>query len=154
MEFFGFLDGISPWWWLALGGALAGLEMLAASFVVIWPGLAAMIMAVLLWIFPTMSGEVQVASFAALAVGLTFGGRWLVRRYGQPESEAPDLNRRARRLIGRSGKVLSVEPGGYARVEIGGVPWSARVVEGNAEIGAGVEVTGAEGMTLLVRISN
>ena len=41
-DFFTWVGDASPWLWLALGITLIALEILAPSFVLIWPGLAAM----------------------------------------------------------------------------------------------------------------
>jgi hypothetical protein len=147
---FGFLDGISPLWWLALGILLAGLEMVTVSFFLIWPGLAAATIAVLLWLLPGLGGNAQVGLFAVLAVGYTFAGRGLFRVRGQPESEAPGLNRRAVQFVGRQAVVIETRAGGEARVEIDGIPWSARFDGEAAPAGSRVRVTGSDGLVLIV----
>ena len=90
-----FLDGISPWWWITLGVVLIGLEMTTMSFFLIWPGIAAVVIAILLWIAPGMSGEAQVALFAVLSVAFTWVGRTIiVRRYGLPVRRGISRDRR------------------------------------------------------------
>lgn len=126
LDLFGFLTGISPWTWIAFGVALGALEMALMSFFLIWPGLAAVLVGVVLWMFPEMSGSGQVALFAALGAGLTFGGRAFLRRVPETPSDQPDLNRRSNALVGRSAKVLEPFAGGEGAVEIDGVRWRAR----------------------------
>ena len=152
MEFaiFDFLEGLSPWWWVAGALALGALEMATMSFFLIWLGLAALIMSVVLVVFPAMPGEVQVAAFAILSVALTFVGRSYVKHFGDGEAETT-LNSRASRLVGRTGKVIRFNHG-EGVIEIGGVQWQAK---GDPDAigmspGATVRVTQAEGMTLTV----
>lgn len=153
MSLLGFLDGAAPWWWLALGIALVLAEMLTVSFYLVWPGLSAMTLAALLWAFPGMSGELQLALFAGLAIAYTFAGRAWVRARGQPDSDRPALNRRSQQLVGRRATVRAVEPDGSVTVEIDGILWSAEV-EGRAEAPAGtpVRITEARGTDLRVRV--
>lgn len=150
MELFSALTGISPWLWLALGVGLIALEMVLAGFIVVWPGLAAVSVAVLLWAMPDLSGDGQIAAFAALALGFTLAGRWAVARFGPPESDAPLLNRRTRQLVGRQATVVATEGADTVRVEIDGVPWSARFAGTPLQPGDTVTVIGARGMLLTV----
>ena len=84
---FGFLQAMSPWWWVAFAVALGALEMATMSFFLIWPALAALVLALVHWLMPGLGGEVQVVLFAALAVAMTFAGRGLLNRYGDGEAE-------------------------------------------------------------------
>lgn len=147
---FAFLDGISPWWWIAAGFALSAAEMLVPAFVLIWPGLAALAVGVVLVLLPDLSGNLQVTLFAALGIALAFAGRALFARRGQSPSDRPMLNRRTDRLVGRTGTVLSVTPDGLARVEIDGVPWEARCQGPAPDPGDRVTVRGADGAVLSV----
>ena len=88
-----FLDGISPWWWITLGVVLIGLEMTTMSFFLIWPGIAAVVIAILLWIAPGMSGEAQVALFAVLSVAFTWVGRTIAEPPLRPSGPARDQSR-------------------------------------------------------------
>ena len=57
---FSWIETLSPWWWITLGVGLGAIEMLLTSFVLIWPGIAAILMAIILWIAPGMQGELQI----------------------------------------------------------------------------------------------
>jgi membrane protein implicated in regulation of membrane protease activity len=134
---------------VALGITLGTLEMVTMSFFLAWPAVAALIMAGLLGLFPTMPGEVQVAVFAALGIVLTWVGRaWLISKPGQPSPNG--LNERSNRLVGMTGKVLSAD-NGEGRVEIEGIPWVAHWQEGSGTPGATVTVTETRGTVLIVR---
>ncbi len=150
METFGFLVGISPWWWVAFGVVLGALEMATMSFFMIWPALAAVVMALGLVFWPDLSGEVQVAAFAILAVVLTFLGRGLLNRYGDAGGPESDLNDRASQMIGRHAVVADFT-GPKGHVTIDGIRWAARWPAGEmAAEGDRVEVTDADGMVLQV----
>ncbi|MEL6233383.1 MAG: NfeD family protein [Pseudomonadota bacterium] len=154
MALFEAMSGMSPWIWVALGVALIALEMLIAGFIVVWPGLAALAMGALLWAAPGMAGETQIALFAVLALAITLVGRWARGRLGATPQDGPALNSRAMRLVGRQATVLDAD-GDRVRIEIDGVPWSARMVGATRPTtGAAVTVTRAEGMVLMVETSD
>jgi len=151
MNMFLFLQDISPWWWVAFAVALGAIEMATMSFFLIWPGLAALLVALFLVITPGQSGTMQIITFAVLSIALTFAGRNLLRRYGDGGETNDTLNSRANLMIGRHAKVLNFA-GPEGNVSIDGLHWRARWhVGANATEGETVEVIGAEGMTLLVK---
>ncbi len=150
MAFFEWVATASPWLWLALGILLVALEILAPSFVFIWPGLAAMAMAALVWLAPGLSGQALVAMFATLSMGLLFGGRALMARVEQ-EAPTSTLNARSKNLIGREAKVMSVD-GSQGQVEIDGVQWPVTWDSTMPEAGQWVTITAAEGVNLRATI--
>ena len=155
MEFdlFRFLDGISPWWWVALAFALGAVEVLTFSFFLIWPGLAALGVAVLMWFVPDMSGNAQMLWFAIMAVVFTIVGRQMVLSR-KPTSDTPNLNQRGAALIGRNAVVIDgFAAGGLGRVNVDGMPWRARMLDGQARPSEGniLDIVDADGMVLILR---
>ena len=155
MEFdlFQFLDGISPWWWVAFAFGLGAIEVLTFSFFLIWPGLAALGVGILMWVFPGMSGNAQMLWFAIMAVAFTIAGRQVVfmRR---PTSDKPNLNQRSAALIGRKAVVIDgFAAGGIGNVQVDGMPWRARMVEGSdrPQEGDVLDIVGADGMVLTLQ---
>lgn len=149
MEFglFTWLESISPLWWVALGFGLAAAEMLVFSFYLMWPALAALVMALILWIAPGMSGALQVTIFAVLSIVLVFVGRRMFQPNALPETT---LNQRSQQIIGNHAKVMSFDLG-EGRVEIAGLTWPATWPEGaSAEVGQMVTITAADGMSVKV----
>ncbi|MCF6273117.1 MAG: NfeD family protein [Rhodobacteraceae bacterium] len=147
VDFFLWVGEASPWLWLALGIALLALEILAPSFVLIWPGLAAMVMALLAWLAPRFSGEATLALFAGLSIALLFGGRALMARIDQAEPQSI-LNARGKNMVGRKARVLSVS-GPQGKVEIDGVQWPATWEDGTSpEVGSWVLITQSTGLIL------
>jgi len=146
-----FLTGISPWWWVALALALGALEMATFSLFLIWPALAALIVAALLAATPTLSPELQLSVFAIGSIALTIIGRNLYQRYGDGGGEEdPMLNKRGARFIGRSG-VVSEFANGHGYVEIEGMRWRAKWADDTkSKKGDKVRVTQADGLLLNV----
>ena len=150
-QWFDLVEGLSPWWWVAFGIGLGAVEMLTMSFFLIWPGLAAIVMAILVALLPGMPGELRIAIFAAIAIGLTFAGRSLMARFGDGGGEASTINDRSGQLVGRRATVLEWKNGEGA-VEVDGIRWRANW-DGDqvSEPGRAVEIVEAQGMTLVVR---
>ncbi|WP_099591568.1 NfeD family protein [Paramylibacter kogurei] len=146
---FGFLEGMSPWWWVALAFGLAALEMATFSFFLIWPALAALCMAALTAASPTLSAGVQVITFSAISIALTYIGRLLFLKYGDGGGEGDaTLNQRGARFIGRVGKVLEFA-NGEGVIELEGMRWRAKWADGQtSKVGNSARVTQANGMVL------
>ncbi|MEE9452944.1 MAG: NfeD family protein [Paracoccaceae bacterium] len=147
ISFFNWLEALSPWWWVALGFALAAAEMLVFSFFLMWPAIAAFIMALTLWIFPDLQGELQITIFAVLSIVLVFVGRRMFQRNDEPDN---GLNQRTKQIIGKHAKVISFDLG-EGQVSIAGLNWAATWPEGQtAKPGQKVTVLTADGMSLTV----
>ncbi|MEM7670385.1 MAG: hypothetical protein AAF317_14805, partial [Pseudomonadota bacterium] len=100
MELLSALDGLSPWWWVAIALGFAAAELLTFSYFLLWLSLASVTVAGLLWAMPDLSGLSQLATWAVSAIGYTVVG-WKVfgkRRENEPLSA---LNNRAAALIAR-----------------------------------------------------
>ncbi len=140
-------SGIAPaWWWLIAAALLAGAEIIAPGFFLIWLGAAAFITGIATLLLP-LPDAAQFLIFAVAAVALVLTGRrWF--RYTDVASSDPLLNDRTARLIGQV--VVVVDPidetGG--RVKVGDSVWSARGV--HAAVGERVRVSGADGNVLTV----
>lgn len=149
MQFLEFLNGISPWYWVAFALALGALEMATFSFFLIWPALASLLVAILLTATPSLSPSLQISVFAIGSIIFTFAGRALYNRYGDGGgAEDPRLNKRGQRFVGRTGTVTDFANGeGYIEVE--GMRWRAQWPDDqNAKSGDQVRITRAEGMML------
>ncbi len=149
MQLLNLLAGISPWWWVAFGVALGALEMATMSFFLIWPALAALMIAALVLIAPSTGGEAQIAIFAILAVILTFAGRSLMHRFGNGDV-AHTLNSRANLMVGRHATVLEFS-GPEGVVLIDNIRWHAIwPKDASAAVDSTVQIADAKGMTLYI----
>jgi membrane protein implicated in regulation of membrane protease activity len=151
MQALEFLNGISPWWWVAFALALGALEMATFSFFLIWPALAALITAAMLLASPDLSSSAQISIFALVSIALTFAGRMLFNKYGDGGGEEDEiLNKRGARFIGRSASVLEYA-NGEGFVEIEGMRWRAIwPADQMSDMGQKVRITKADGLVLTV----
>jgi membrane protein implicated in regulation of membrane protease activity len=151
LDFFAFLDGASPWWWVALALGLGAIEIVISTYFMLWLGLAALTVGILHGVFPHMPGTVQVLAFGLLSIVYTAIG-WAYVRRRQAVDLHPGLNRRSVAMIGRQAVVTAPFSAGIGWVEADGVRWRARLLEGANAPGEGarVSVAAAEGMTLVV----
>ncbi len=143
-----FVQDIQFWHWLAFGGLIGVLEILVPGFVLIWLGLAAILVGLLLLVWPELTFAYQLlayAGFSVLSVFLWF--YWLKR--GPVESDKPTLNRRAEQLIGRRAPVVDAIVNGRGRIKLGDGTWA--VAGPDLPAGHLVEITGADGTLLQVR---
>lgn len=134
------------WIWLIAGTALALAELLVPGVFLIWLGLAALLTGAATLIIP-LAAPAEFALFAVSACFTVLGGNIIMHRSGAI-SDDPLLNERTARLIGK--KVVVVEPliGGNGRVRVGDGVWPASGPD--AEVGALMEVVGANGSRLIV----
>jgi len=151
LDLFAFLDGASPWWWIALALALGAIEMVTFTYFMLWLGLAAFTVGIGLAIVPEMEGSSQVLTFALLSILYT-GIGWYYVKQRQPVDEHPSLNRRSAAVIGRQAVVTEAFSAGVGWVEVDGVRWRARLADGAEppKSGAILSISSADGMTLIV----
>lgn len=136
--------------WLALGLALAIVEVLAPGIVFIWMGIAAVIVAGIVWGFPEIGWQFQLVIFGVLSLISVVGGRIWIRKH-PTESSDPTLNRRAEQYVGRVFTLESPIVNGRGSLNVDDTVWR---VEGD-EIAAGVrvQIIGAEGTVLKVEVA-
>ena len=141
------LDGIDPaWMWLIAAAVLGIAELLMPGIFLIWLAAAAAITGFATLVFD-MPAAFQFALFGLLSMTAVYSGRrWYTNN--PVESSDPLLNDRAARLIGETVTVVSAIENGHGRVKVGDGVWSAKGPD--AEVGAKVRVTGAEGTCLKV----
>lgn len=140
---------INPhWFWLSLGGVLLAAEMLGASGYLLWSGIAAILVGLLVWVFP-LGWDWQGLIFALLTMVLAYLW-WYRLRSLDAKRPASTLNQRGEQLIGVR---LTLEVGlinRVGRLRIGDGTWRAQATQDLAA-GSRVEVYAIEGITLLIR---
>jgi len=151
IDLFAFLDGASPWWWIALALGLGVIEMLTFTYFMLWLALAAFTVGIGLAMFPSMPGISQLLTFALLAILYTAIG-WAYVRRRKEKDDHPALNRRSNAMVGRQAVVTEPFAAGVGWVELDGVRWRAKLANGAPapEAGATMSVSSADGMTLIV----
>jgi membrane protein implicated in regulation of membrane protease activity len=135
------------WWLLAL--VLIGAEMIAPGYFMLWIGIAAGIMGVVMLIVPTLPAIAQALVFAILAIATCTIYWRLIRPLAEHRNDQPLLNRRGEKLVGQ--RFVLVEPivNCRGKVRVGDGSWLA---EGpDVPAGSEVEVVAANGTSLKVR---
>lgn len=137
--------------WLSLGGVLLAAEMLGASGYLLWSGVAALIVGVLVWLLPQLPWEWQGAIFAVLTVAVAFlWWYWLRQRPAGAPNDAQMLNQRNRQLIGPHATLTEAMHNGIGRINIGDSSWRAQAND-DLPVGTDVEVIAVAGVTLVIR---
>ncbi|MTD27047.1 NfeD family protein [Erwinia sorbitola] len=138
----------NPWIiWLTLGGLLLAAEMLGTSGYLLWSGVAAVLVSLLVWLVP-MPWEWQGLSFAALTIlAALWWYRWLKNR--DRRHPPSTLNQRGQQMIGRQLTLDSGLINGFGHVRIGDGNWR---VQADEELPAGTPITvvAVEGITLRI----
>lgn len=141
------LTGLAPhWFWLTLAAILGAAEMLAPGFFLIWLAMAAAGVGMLAWLLP-ISIPLQVGMFAIASILAVYAGKKFLKD-NPIQSQDPMLNDRGARLTGEVVTVVEAIADGSGRVKVGDTVWNARGID--AQVGARVRVTGANGAVLNV----
>lgn len=141
--------------WAIFGLALIMLEIVVPSSWLLWPGLAALIVALVDWLIP-LSWTVQLVTFSILTLLMLVIGR----RFYNPshiKTEQPELNEQTSRHFGKTATLSQASQDQCAIIRLGDTDW--RVELQNSEgrewpEGTKVEVVGQRSNTLLVIVNS
>src|SRR5690606_3936007 len=134
--------------WAAIALVLIAAETFVPGAFLLWMGIAAALVWLVVLVFPGLGLLAQVVLFVALSVVAVLAYLEWGRRRERP-SDRPLLNRRAEQHVGRVVALDRAISGGEGRVKIGDAYW---VVSGpELEAGTRVRVVAANGMVLEVR---
>lgn len=145
-----FVNSLQPWHWWSLGAILIALEIATTTFYLLWPGIAALLVGVIVYFYPGLGGNGAVGLFALLAVLSTLA--WKRSRWGHVQA-SHTLNA-GRGLSYRGRKVIALDNftahGGAVLVD--DTRWAAIAVDGSApRKGETLEVVDADGTTLKIK---
>ncbi len=139
------------WFWISLGWLLLAAEMLGASGYLLWSGVAAVLVGLVVWTVP-IDWAWQGVVFALLTIGAALAwGYWLRSR--NTTHPASLLNRRGEQLVGTHTFLIEPLVNGVGRVRIGDSTWRARC-DRDLAVGVAVVVIAVDGITLRVRPSD
>jgi membrane protein implicated in regulation of membrane protease activity len=138
---------ISPWLWLSAGLVVAALEMVASGVYLLWIGLGAITVAIVLWTMPLLGLEGQLVAFAVGSVIWAFVGQVVYRRMGS-DTDRPKLNRRAEQLVGREAVLQTPIAYGEGHIRLDDTTW--RVRGPDLPAGTPVRIVAADAATLTV----
>jgi membrane protein implicated in regulation of membrane protease activity len=135
------------WWLLAL--LLVGAELMVPGFFMLWIGIAAAALGVVLLFVPDLGFGMQSVVFTVFALISCFLYWRFVRHAMDEPTDQPHLNRRAEQYIGRRFVLETAIVNGVGKARVGDSPW---LVEGpELPAGAAIEVVGVDGTTLKVK---
>src|SRR5258705_12485908 len=134
------------WWLLAL--VLVGAEPMVPGFFMLWIGIAAAAVGLILLFLPPLSFEAQAILFAALALVSCFVYCKFIRRAIDEPTDLPLLNRRGEQLIGRRFELATAIVNGQGKAHVGDSLWLVRGPE--LPPGPMIEVVAIDGSTLKV----
>ena len=150
MQFLFDLYANQPFWiWLAIGVILLAIELALSSEWLLWPAVAAGIVAVLTGLGLRFGFGVDLLLFGVLSVGLLAASRKLVKRVNP--DDVPDINARDGRLVGQKARVIEAFVDGRGRVFVSGAEWAALIEGVGPQAGESVVVESVDGPTLRVR---
>jgi hypothetical protein len=136
------------WWIVAL--MLIGGEVILPGYFMLWIGIAAAAMGIVLLLVPDMGPLAQAIVFAAFAFVSCFAYWKLVRpRLDRIPAGNERLNRRGEQLIGQRYVLCEAILNGRGKAKVGDGTWL--VAGPDLPLGATVEVVGIDGTTLRVK---
>lgn len=149
MDWFMSLYASQPFWlWLAIGLILLAVESMFSTEWLLWPAVAAGVVAIISAILPT-GFIVELGLFALITVVLTLISRKLVKRVNP--DDLPDINDVGLRLVGQKARVVEAFVNGQGRVFISGSEWPADSDGLSPLVGEAVIVDAVNGQRLRVR---
>ncbi|NHB57688.1 NfeD family protein [Acinetobacter shaoyimingii] len=94
---------IEPWHWFVLGTVLIISELFIPAFAALWFGLAALVVGILLWVFPEMNLGLQLIIWGILSIVCTL--LWF--KYIKPRANRDTQSQIEREnTIGKTGMVI------------------------------------------------
>jgi membrane protein implicated in regulation of membrane protease activity len=140
------------WHWLVLGIGLVALEIFLPSFTVIWFGLGAIMVGVLVWLFPGCSLGLQLLAWTLASIGFTIAWFTFFKPKMIDRTKA-GISREG--AIGEMGRVIKVPVDGgrgvvrFTQPVLGEDEWDF-ICDGKLDIGDRVVIRDFSGNTLIV----
>jgi membrane protein implicated in regulation of membrane protease activity len=134
--------------WLGVGLALMAAEAFFPGAFLLWLGIAAVVMGVIVAVLPDLSLLTQVVIFAALSVVSIL----IYRRFFPPHAEPSDqplLDKKVAQMVGRTFVLEQPIVNGHGKVRVNDALWS--ITGEDLPAGARVTVVASEGITLRVQ---
>lgn len=139
---------VEYWHWWVLGTVLIILEVFAPGAFMLWMGIAAAVVGMILLVVPAMALEFQLLVFAVLSVGSIVVWRGYRRRHPPAASDQPMLNRRGTQYIGRVFTLDEPIVNGFGKLRVDDTTW--KVAGPDLSGGARVRVTAVDNTVLNV----
>ncbi|MCF6202203.1 MAG: NfeD family protein [Methylococcaceae bacterium] len=136
------------WYWWVLAVFLLGIEILAPGFFFLWLSVAGVIVGTILFLFPSVSLEIQLIIYATLSITSIL----IWRQYGfknNTETDHPLLNKRGAQYIGRTFSLIEPIKNGRGKIKADDSIWT--VLGDDCPIDQQVEVVDVKGTLFEVK---
>lgn len=144
------LEQLTYWHWFILAAILIILEMFAPGAFLLWIGIAAGVVGVVLYVVPTLPWEYQFILFSLASVGSILA--WRAYRQKHPAAtDEPTLNRRGAQYIGRVFTLDAPIVNGVGKIRVDDSTWKIEGVD--CEAGMKVKVVGIDNTVLKVEVA-
>ena len=139
-------DNLNSIHWLILGIGLIIIELFLWTVFLLWIGSSAITSGVIYFLFPNISGLMQLLIFAVIAIAATS----LAKKYYPVKTVDEQLHNKAKSHIGKECTIESIE-NGVTKVKIGKSLWFAK--GSNLSAGQTVKIIDVESSTFIVEPS-
>lgn len=147
----GFFESLEFWHWLVLGVALAIIEIFAPGAFLLWLGISAGIVGVVLWLIPELSWEFQLLIFAILSVASVVVARRYLTTHPL-KTDLPNLNLRGQQYVGRTFTLSEPVVNGQGKIRVDDSTWKISCED--CEAGTKVIIEGVDGVVLRAAIAD
>ncbi len=138
---------LNSWHWAVIAVILITIEVFAPGAFMIWLGVAAAFVSIVLALFPALSWETQFVIFAVVSVASIYGWRMYVRKYPST-TDQPVLNQRGEQYVNRVFTLEEPVVNGLGKIKVDDSTWK---IEGDdCAPGTKVRVIGVDGVVLKV----
>ncbi len=141
---------LGAWNWFILAAVLGVLELTLPGFLLMWFGVAALLIGTLALAI-NMAWQLQLVLFALIGAGLLMASsRFAGSKSGK--SDRPFLNKRAQTHLNKVYKLVAATDSGRGSVQVGDSIWQVQI-ENNEDLeeGAAVLITDVDGTRLIGR---
>lgn len=147
-KFITLLQAVDQWYWFGFAVIMIILEvLLGVNFFLLWLGLSAATVGIVVWMYPALSWEFQLLLFGLESLMcVIFWNMHLKHR--QNDSDQPFLNRRNHQYIGRSATLAEPIINGRGRIHIDDSFW--RIEGPDLPVGTLVKIVAVDGVVLKV----
>ncbi|MRI34222.1 NfeD family protein [Endozoicomonas sp. OPT23] len=143
-----FLQSLQPWHWLVFCFLMLAMEALGAGGFLLGSAAAALLLALMTWMMPSLDWASQMIWFGVGSLVFTLAYWKLFRRVNE-KTDHHELNQRAAQLVGRAVVLEEELLPGLGRVQVGDTLWKVDA-EQSYEKGSRVKIVGYEGMILKI----
>jgi len=138
---------LNSWHWGIIAVILIALEMFAPGAFMVWLGVAAGVVSLLMLIFPNITWETQFVIFAIVSVATIYSWRSYSNKHPST-TDQPNLNQRGEQYVNRVFTLQVPIVNGQGKIKVDDSTWK---IEGeDCETGTKVKVTGVDGVVLMV----